>query len=108
MLFNPVISAPASILLSLTASLSFCLSVPAVVNVHVSSDSVTEAERRGVAVFRGRPSRHTPLMERRRMDAALLVLFLGHLAAALEVPLDRKGTDHALHSTFASQRVQMD
>ncbi|XP_070829282.1 neuronal cell adhesion molecule-like isoform X11 [Chaetodon trifascialis] len=27
-------------------------------------------------------------MERRRMDAALLVLFLGHLAAALEVPLD--------------------
>ncbi|XP_036963693.1 neuronal cell adhesion molecule-like isoform X10 [Acanthopagrus latus] len=28
------------------------------------------------------------MMERRRMDAALLVLFLGHLAAALEVPLD--------------------
>uniref|UniRef100_UPI0037E72952 neuronal cell adhesion molecule-like isoform X8 n=1 Tax=Semicossyphus pulcher TaxID=241346 RepID=UPI0037E72952 len=27
-------------------------------------------------------------MERRRMDAALLVLLLGHLAAALEVPLD--------------------
>ncbi|XP_062277341.1 neuronal cell adhesion molecule-like isoform X7 [Scomber scombrus] len=27
-------------------------------------------------------------MERRRMDAALLVLFLGHLAGALEVPLD--------------------
>lgn len=29
-------------------------------------------------------------MERRRMDAALLVLFLGHLATALEVPLDCK------------------
>ncbi|XP_044212668.1 neuronal cell adhesion molecule-like isoform X13 [Thunnus albacares] len=28
------------------------------------------------------------MMERRRMDAALLVLFLGHLAGALEVPLD--------------------
>ncbi|XP_034542290.1 neuronal cell adhesion molecule-like isoform X2 [Notolabrus celidotus] len=28
------------------------------------------------------------MMERRRMDAALLVLLLGHLAAALEVPLD--------------------
>ncbi|XP_068595287.1 neuronal cell adhesion molecule-like [Brachionichthys hirsutus] len=28
------------------------------------------------------------MMERRRMDAALLVLVLGHLAAALEVPLD--------------------
>ncbi|XP_030281003.1 neuronal cell adhesion molecule-like isoform X16 [Sparus aurata] len=28
------------------------------------------------------------MMERRRMDAALLVLFLGHLTAALEVPLD--------------------
>ena len=27
------------------------------------------------------------------MDAALLVLFLGHLAAALEVPLDRKDRD---------------
>ncbi|XP_070762986.1 neuronal cell adhesion molecule-like isoform X7 [Enoplosus armatus] len=27
-------------------------------------------------------------MERRRMDAALLVLFLGHFATALEVPLD--------------------
>ncbi|XP_033181917.1 neuronal cell adhesion molecule-like isoform X15 [Anabas testudineus] len=28
------------------------------------------------------------MMERRRMDAALLVVFLGHLATALEVPLD--------------------
>ncbi|XP_045893916.1 neuronal cell adhesion molecule-like [Micropterus dolomieu] len=28
------------------------------------------------------------MMERRRMDAALLVLFLGHFATALEVPLD--------------------
>ncbi|XP_051237596.1 neuronal cell adhesion molecule isoform X16 [Dicentrarchus labrax] len=28
------------------------------------------------------------MMERRRMDAALLVLLLGHLATALEVPLD--------------------
>ncbi|XP_074534313.1 neuronal cell adhesion molecule isoform X16 [Halichoeres trimaculatus] len=28
------------------------------------------------------------MMERRRMDAALMVLLLGHLAAALEVPLD--------------------
>nr|XP_020515558.1 neuronal cell adhesion molecule-like isoform X7 [Labrus bergylta] len=28
------------------------------------------------------------MMERRRMDASLLVLLLGHLAAALEVPLD--------------------
>uniref|UniRef100_A0A3Q3ES32 Neuronal cell adhesion molecule n=1 Tax=Labrus bergylta TaxID=56723 RepID=A0A3Q3ES32_9LABR len=32
--------------------------------------------------------RQTPMMERRRMDASLLVLLLGHLAAALEVPLD--------------------
>lgn len=32
--------------------------------------------------------RHTPTMERRRMEAALLVLFLGHLVTALEVPLD--------------------
>ncbi|XP_070686199.1 neuronal cell adhesion molecule-like [Pempheris klunzingeri] len=30
------------------------------------------------------------MMERRRMDAALLLLFLGHLATALEVPLDPK------------------
>uniref|UniRef100_A0A3B4VLH3 Neuronal cell adhesion molecule n=1 Tax=Seriola dumerili TaxID=41447 RepID=A0A3B4VLH3_SERDU len=35
-----------------------------------------------------RPSRHTPMMERRRMDLALLVLLMGHLATALEVPLD--------------------
>ncbi|KAM3610036.1 uncharacterized protein V6R79_024330 [Siganus canaliculatus] len=28
------------------------------------------------------------MMERRRMDAALLLLFVGHLATALEVPLD--------------------
>jgi len=28
------------------------------------------------------------------MEAALLVLLLGHLATALEVPLDRKATDH--------------
>ncbi|TMS06019.1 Neuronal cell adhesion molecule [Larimichthys crocea] len=59
-----------------------------VVNVHVSSDGVTERRSRGVAVFRGRPLRHTPMMEWRRMDAALLVLLLGHLATALEVPLD--------------------
>lgn len=32
------------------------------------------------------------MMERRRMDAALLGLFLVHLATALEVPLDRKAT----------------
>lgn len=30
------------------------------------------------------------------MEAALLVLFLGHLTAALEVPLDRKATDPML------------
>ncbi|XP_023257220.1 neuronal cell adhesion molecule isoform X2 [Seriola lalandi dorsalis] len=29
-----------------------------------------------------------PMMERRRMDLALLVLLMGHLATALEVPLD--------------------
>lgn len=58
------------------------------------------AERRRFAVFGGRPLRHTPMMERRRMDAALLVLFLGHLAGALEVPLDRKATDHTPNNTF--------
>lgn len=63
------------------------------------------AERRGVTVFRGRPLRHTPMMERRRMDAALLVLFLGHFATALEVPLDRKATDHTPHNTFISKSV---
>lgn len=56
----------------------------------MSSGSVTE--RRGVASFGVRPLRHTWTMERRRMDAALLVLLVGHLATALEVPLDRK--DH--------------
>uniref|UniRef100_A0A3P8S6T0 Neuronal cell adhesion molecule n=1 Tax=Amphiprion percula TaxID=161767 RepID=A0A3P8S6T0_AMPPE len=35
-----------------------------------------------------RSLRHAPTMERRRMEAALLVLFLGHLVTALEVPLD--------------------
>lgn len=38
------------------------------------------------------------------MDAALLVLFLGHLAAALEVPLDRKDADHPPHNTFTSRK----
>ncbi|XP_071350315.1 neuronal cell adhesion molecule-like isoform X3 [Trachinotus anak] len=58
-------------------------------SVHVSSDSVTE-QRGGASLYlRGRPSRHTTMMmERRRMDAALLVLLMGHLATALEVPLD--------------------
>lgn len=45
------------------------------------------------------------MMERRRMDAALLVLFLGHLTAALEVPLDRKDPDHTPHNTFTSRRA---
>uniref|UniRef100_A0A3Q1GIG4 Neuronal cell adhesion molecule n=1 Tax=Acanthochromis polyacanthus TaxID=80966 RepID=A0A3Q1GIG4_9TELE len=35
-----------------------------------------------------RSLRHTPTMERRRMEAVLLVLFLGHLVTALDVPLD--------------------
>lgn len=48
------------------------------------------AKRQGVAVFGGWPFCRTLMMERRRMDAALLVLFLGHLVTALEVPLDRK------------------
>lgn len=30
------------------------------------------------------------------MDAALLALFVGHLATALEVPLDRKATNHTV------------
>lgn len=73
-------------------------------NVHVSSDSVTE--QRGVAslYFGVRPLRHTPMMERRRMDAALLVLFMGYLAAALEVPLDRKATDRTTRNTFIHKR----
>lgn len=33
------------------------------------------------------------------MGAALMLLFLGHLACALEVPLDRKTTDHTPDST---------
>uniref|UniRef100_A0A3Q3JRR3 Neuronal cell adhesion molecule n=1 Tax=Monopterus albus TaxID=43700 RepID=A0A3Q3JRR3_MONAL len=33
-------------------------------------------------------SQHTSMMERRRMDAALLVVLLVHLTTALEVPLD--------------------
>lgn len=62
-----------------------------------------QAERRGVAVFGGRPSRHTPMMERRRMGAALLVLLMGHLATALDVPLDRKATEH----THTTQHIQI-
>lgn len=38
------------------------------------------------------------MMEGRRMDAALLVLLAGYLAAALEVPLDRKTTHHTCMS----------
>lgn len=30
------------------------------------------------------------------MDAALLALFVGHVATALEVPLDRKTTNHTV------------
>lgn len=42
-------------------------------------------------------------MERRRMDAALLVLFLVHLATALEVPLDRKATHTHTQTHLYSQ-----
>lgn len=41
------------------------------------------------------------------MDAALLVLLLGHLATALEVPLDRKTTDHTPRSVFISESVKV-
>lgn len=73
-----------------------CVCFPLVVDVHVSPDSVTE--RRGVASLHLGSGLcvHTWTMERRRMDAALLVLFLGHLATALEVPLDRKATAHTV------------
>ncbi|KAM9753321.1 neuronal cell adhesion molecule-like isoform 2-T2 [Menidia menidia] len=60
-----------------------------IVDAHVSPDSVTERQRGGTSLlFRVRPLCHTPMMEKRRLDVALLVLLLGHLAMALEVPLD--------------------
>lgn len=56
-------------------------------HVHVSLGSVTE-ERRGSAVFGAGPLHRTLRMEERRTVTALLLLVLGHLTTALEVPLD--------------------
>lgn len=63
------------------------------------------AESRGIAASRVRPLSCTPTMERRRMDAALLVLLTGCLAAALDVPLDRKAADDDTMHSYPWEKI---